>query len=196
MKQTADQRPGNPQPPSIHLENDFYEKANALRAEFEEKLTKTTGTNAGITPLTYAYSEDRYQFLTVNGEQMFTQAILGDLIDRISHWATESLGSFHVSTPHVRLFIAGCRRHLVRDDIKVPWHYILSLTTNWPRGSWLKLLPGADGSSQLDVAQIMKSELTFNQFVVHSAEEAYGIDFSGKGMDPVRGIVLLDGYLW
>ncbi len=180
----------------IHLESNFYEKASSLHAEFEEKLLNTTQTNAGMTPFTYVYSEDKYQFLTVSAEQVFTQAILGDLIDRISTWAAKSLDTFHVSTPQVRLFIAGCRRHLVRDNINVPWHYLLSLTVNWPRGSCIKVFQGSNAENQSSVAQIVKSELAFNQFVVHNAEDAYGIDFSGKVMDPMRGIVLLDGYLW
>lgn len=186
----------NSRQPSIFLETEFYEKANALRAEFDEKLLKAADINAGATPLAYVYSEKKCQFLSASAEQVFTHAILNDLIDRISTWSSKQLGTLHVSTPQIRLFLAGCKRHLLRDDIRVQWHYLLSLSLKWPRGSYFKVLPSGNRNSRFEIAQMLKSELAFNQFVVHSVEDAYGIDFSGKTMNPVHGIVLLDGYLW
>jgi len=190
------QQNGSPQLP-FYAEAGFYDQANALRVEFEEKLAASIQANAGITPLTYVFSENQCQLLTASSEQVFTRAILDDLIDRIGAWATATLGTFHVSTPQVRVYINGCKRELVRDSIHARWHYLLSLTREWPRASWVKVLAGAGHDDRrFDVAPLIKSKLVFNQLVVHDAGDAYGIDFSSRVMNPARGIVFLDGYLW
>jgi hypothetical protein len=197
--ETASKNEQTPAPQRLpfYAEIDFYENARALRAEFEEKLTTSIKANAGITPLTYVFSQTQCQLLTASGEQVFTRAILDDLIDRIDTWATTTLGTFHVSTPQLRVYINGCKRELMCDSIHARWHYVLSLTSEWPRTSWLKMLTetGKD-NHHFGIVPLTRSKLLFNQFLVHDVGLAYGVDYSNSTMDPTRGIVFLDGYLW
>jgi hypothetical protein len=183
---------------SLHTEIGFYDKADALRAEFDEKISSSSEKSPGLTPFMYVYSKNQWQFLSAGADQIFSRAILDDVISRLSSWAADRLGTFHVSTPQVRLFVGGCKRELVQDNIKAEWHYLLSLTPAWPRTGQLKLLRtrGLD-SARLGISEILKCRLAFNQLVVHPVGEAYGVDsLADDMMDPVSGITLLDGYLW
>jgi hypothetical protein len=144
----------------------------------------------------YAYSMNQYQFLTTSAEQIFTRAILDDFIQTISAWSRHRLGVFHVSTPQLRVFIAGCKRELVQDSIKAGWHYVFSLTTEWPRNSWFKVLPSSAGDGSIAVGRVMNSRLAFNELLVHNVEDAYAVDTSITCMNPAQAIILLDGYLW
>lgn len=196
LAKTDQLRDGSQMPP-LHAVPDFYDKASALLSEFEEKLALSVEANVGLTPFSYAFSQSRWQLLTAGAEQIFTQAILDDVIDRICAWATDSLGALHVSTPQVRVFINGCKRDLVRDNINARWHYLLFLSRDWPRSSWLKVMTGTGQHAQrFETTALLKSRPAFNQLIVHDIEYAYGIDFSGRAMNPARGIVFLDGYLW
>src|SRR5207253_538718 len=100
------------------------------RDEFDKAILGQNGQHGGITPLTYAYSEDAYQFLTASAERCFSEDVVADIIGTLEQWGNAALGTTHVSTPQVRVYVRGCSRKLYRDNVAAPWHFMLSLTSN------------------------------------------------------------------
>jgi hypothetical protein len=181
----------------FYIQDNFCETADSLRTEFEEKLAAMGESEAGLTPLAYVFFANKYRFLAANGDQIFTQAIMDDLINRLCTWATETLGAFHVSTPQVRLYISGCNRDLVRDALNARWHYLLFLSHDDAQFATVRIMKeNRDASDQFGLGSLLKSKPLFNRLLVHDISDAYGIEFTGKSMDPLQGMLILDGYLW
>jgi hypothetical protein len=183
----------------FYLEDHFYEMAETLRAQFETKVSPRKAT--GLTSLVYAYCHNAYQLLTASADDIFEAKTLAQLMDAIQGWANKTLGVSHISTPQLRVYIQGCSRRLLRDDIGVQWHYLFSLTRNLSgkhRGQ-IKLLGDSNAAKRhgdVHIDQIVRSPLEFNQLLVHQAANSYSIEPGSSSMNPVDGMVLLDGYLW
>ncbi len=196
-------KPPEPSPlkPDLHLESDFFATADVLRGQFERLMSISVPANNGLTPFCYAFCQNGYQFLTASAERIFEPDILEDLIDALRAWANRALGVSHVSTPQFRIYIEGCSRNLLCDDVSAPWRYALSLTKNVrPRrtGPMNVLTHNASpkGNRDLSIRELMNSHLSFNQLLVHRTTNPYSIDTSRISRDPLEGIVFLDGYLW
>jgi hypothetical protein len=185
---------------TFYLESDFYRMAPALREQFEEQVLIVPEANGGMTPLVYAVSQDRLQFLTATAEHIFTGERLEDLIDRLGAWAGDVLGVSHVSTPQVRVYINGCGRELLQDAVSTQWHYMLSLTRSLPRRKtgWVKVVTSSisQAADDYSVDQIVSLQLEFNQLLVHKTTHPYGVDVLKTSMNPLDGVVFLDGYIW
>lgn len=186
----------------FRAEHDFFDVAADLREQFEKKMLSSIEENDGITPLAYVFCKDKYQFLTASGERIFTTELLERLIDRLRTWANRELGVAHVhlSTPQLRVYVAGCSRILLRDDVNASWHYALSLTRN-SRGnagsiSLLKEPTPPEIASAFHIESLITSELEFNLLFVHSANDLYSIESTKKSVGLLTGTVFLDGYLW
>lgn len=185
----------------FRLETDFYKMASTLRAQFRNKVAGSFQTGVGITPLAYAFSEDAYQFLCAGAESIFTRDILDDLLNRLGSWASEALGTSHVSTPQVRIFIDGCWRSLLRDEVSAKWHYILSLS-NEHRKKLDRIKVLIDGSSahkderSAHLGRVLSFQMKFNQLLVHDVGSPYEIEPIKTSMNPLDATFLLDGYLW
>jgi len=183
----------------VYLEDHFYEMTEALRDQFEKKVSP--GKASGLTSLVYAYCHNAYQFLTASADDIFEAKTLAHLMDAIQGWANKTLGVSHISTPQVRVYVQGCSRRLLRDDIGVQWHYLFSLTRNLngKHRSQIKLLGGsnaANGHGDVHIDQLVRLPLEFNQLLVHQAANSYSIEPRSSSMNPIDGVVLLDGYLW
>jgi hypothetical protein len=192
---------GKPTVAPVYCESGFYKLADVLRAQFEEQMLGAREQSAGMTPLTYAFSASAYQFLTASAERIFTPEILEDLIGRIRSWAGETLGMSRVSTPQARVFVGGCKRNLLRDDIASPWRYSLSLTRRSPGQKIGRMTVIGDdlperASDETRISTVLNSHMDFNQLMVHQARSAYSIEIATRSMNPLEGAVLLDGYLW
>lgn len=185
---------------SFYLEDDFYEMADTLRAQFEEQISAATGQNGSMTPLIYAFCRDAFQFLTASADRLFAGDILENLIDRLRAWANEAVGTSSVSTPQVRVYINGCRRHLLRDDCSARWHYMLSLTRQPKKGGWVKILAGGVPKEttrySIGIDRTLSLQLKFNQLLVHNTSSAYSVEPAKTSMNPCDGAIFVDGYLW
>lgn len=186
---------------SVYIEDDFYKRADVLRAQLEEQVSKFTEANAGLTPFGFAFVENRYQFLTASAERIFTPDLLEDFIDRIRTWAEKQVEASHVSTPHTRVYIDGCSRTLLRDEVGAPWHYLLSMSCRGAsqKTGQVKILTNSvtsRHSQEVDVNKVISLNLDFNQLLVHKTEQAYSIVTKKAPMNPLSGLVFLDGYLW
>lgn len=185
--------------PGGYIENEFYSKAVALRHEFEKAILDENAQNAGLTPLSYAYYKDAYQFLTAGAERCFSEDLMADLIQRLQKWAGNALGASHVSTPQVRVYVRGCSRNLLPDKVITPWHFLLSLTSNHSsKNSFqVRILPGdASGVPSFRFPRVLRFFPTFNQLLVHRTREPYSIQGMQASMNPLEGTVFLDGYMW
>ncbi|HEY2913387.1 MAG TPA: hypothetical protein VGK21_08515 [Candidatus Angelobacter sp.] len=183
----------------IYVENGFYSKAEILRAEFEKALLGEGKLNAGMTPLGYAYHKDTYQFLTASAERCFSEEAISELIETLQQWGNNVVGASHVSTPQVRVYIRGCSRKLIRDDVTTPWHFLLSLTPNThpDKSCQIKILrENVPGNSSSRLHRVLSSFPVFNQLLVHSTRELYSIEGVQTSMNPLKGMVFLDGYMW
>jgi hypothetical protein len=185
----------------IYLGSGFYEMAETLRSQFERAVLDPQGRNGGMTPLSYAYFENGYQFLTASAERLFTKDVVDGLIDRLRRWGNVVLGVSHVSTPQVRVYFNQCSRNLLRDNVSAPWHFILSITLNHRQQSpaRIKILKERiprNTKDEFSVDMIVNSALDFNQLLVHSTRDPYSVGAVKTSMNPLEGTVLLDGYLW
>jgi hypothetical protein len=184
---------------SFRVENDFYSEADALRLQVENAFLGDD--KVGITPLTYVFSESCYQFLTASAESVFTTESLHGLVESLENWGQRELGTSHVSTPQVRVYIHGCERSVLQDAVMLGWHYMLSLTQGErPRkGNRVRIVipdrPERRGGL-LSTCDVVDSELRFNRLVVHDTQNAYGIETVHSSMNPLEGTIFLDGYLW
>jgi hypothetical protein len=195
-----DAKQGLPGAP-FYLENNFFELASALRAQFEEQISTAIDRNSGMTPLVYAYSHDNFQFLTAGSDRLFAPDILENLINKLRSWGIATAGAQSVSTPQVRVYIHGCRRYLLRDGVGAPWHYMLSLTQgHHGEALCVKMLregtqKGTD-SREIGLNRTLSLQLDFNQLFVHDTNNAYSIEPGRPSMDPHSSAIFLDGYLW
>jgi hypothetical protein len=181
---------------SVHVVSDFFPQATMLRAEFDQQIAGSPEAG-GITPLNYVYRADAHQFLSASASRIFTATILGSFIDTLSRWAENELGTSHVSTPQVRVYINGCSRQLLTDDVAAVWHFIFSLTQlnsqTKPRdsGSLATYSPTTE-----DFGRLLITKFRFNQLIVHLVSHSYRIEAHRATMNPLEGVILLDGYLW
>jgi hypothetical protein len=183
----------------IYVSSGFYSKAETLRGEFDKAILGQNGQHGGITPLAYAYSENAYQFLTAGAERCFSEAVVADVIGALERWGNAVLGTSHVSTPQVRVYVRGCSRKLYRDNVAAAWHFVLSLTANHIRVKRCKisiLRESIPGKGSLSIDKIVNSAPVFNQLLVHSTREPYSVEGAHTSMNPLEGTVLLDGYMW
>jgi hypothetical protein len=185
----------------FRLEENFYAEARNLRAQMEKQLLSAIEMNDGLTPFTFAYAADAYQFLTASGERVFSRELLDDVINTLRSWATETLGASCVSTPQVRIYLNGCRRDLLLDSTEARYHWMLSLgPPSGGRPARIRLLTQSIAAEvsgdSMTIDRVATLHLLFNQLLVHESSSAYGIE-AGKGsIDPLEAAVFLDGYLW
>lgn len=177
----------------FHIVPNFYPQIGLLNEQFEKQLVDSVETNAGMTPFVYAFCPDRYQFLTASAERIFTQDGLEDLIKALRVWANDKLGTSRVSTPHARVYLNGCWRRLVRDDIEAFWHYILPLRPV-SHGRLMLLTGNSNGSAGTN--RLVRSRLILNELLVHRAREPYRVEHLSRSFNPLDRTVFLDGYFW
>ena len=178
--------------------------ADTLRGQFDERVSAFIEASAGLTPFGFAFVENRYQFLTASAERIFTPDLLEDFVDRIREWADGAVGASHVSTPQTRIYISGCSRNLLRDEVSAPWHYLLPLSRAHPQHKNRKIghvkvltssIPCGNGE-KVSVDRVVSSDLNFNQLLVHKTENPYSVTPTRVSANPFEGLVFLDGYLW
>jgi len=184
---------------SLRVEDSFYAEANLLRSQLEDALPARD--HAGITPLTYIFSENRFQYLSASMDSVFPAECTRQLVETLADWADRELSTSHVSTPQVRVYVRGCRRSVLQDAVMLGWHYMLCLTRN--EGSRkrdqvrMMILNRPDRHNRLiGACDLLHAELTFNRLIVHDTQHAYGIEPELSSMDPLLGTIILDGYLW
>jgi hypothetical protein len=185
----------------FQLESGFYPRAGVLRAQFEERASLAVDESGGVTPFVYVFSRDKYQFLTTSAERIFSRDVLDDLIESLRLWSGNKLGTSHVSTPQIRLYLQGCWRRLVADGVNASWHYTLSLAPISPhlKPAYLKVLIEKSAGSvngRFQIGQVVRSRLEVNQLYVNRVTDPYAVEGSFKSGDPKEGALLLDGYFW
>jgi hypothetical protein len=175
--------------------------ADALRQQFEESVSSSEESNGGITPLAYSFNPDSFQLLSASAELIFSQNLLRDSLDQLRTWASGALGTGHVSTPQVKVYINGCGRSFLRDSVTARWHYLLSLS-RCPRNKVGRVSVLAEdedangGASEIRMGRVLRFRMEFNHLLVHSATNSYSVEVPKTSMDPNEGTVLLDGYFW
>ena len=187
--------------PSFYLLPNFFQTADILWSQFEKQVLDSVEFNDGLTPLLYAFCEGTYQFLTASGERIFSRDALDQVTNALRTWAKEELDASYVSTPQVRVYVDGCRRELLSDSIDTRWHYLLSLTRNGSKdASPIKLVAESvrarQGDGAFSVNSVVSLQLQFNQVLVHDARSPYAIGPTKTAINPLKGSVFLDGYLW
>jgi hypothetical protein len=182
---------------SFYCEPRFYEMADNLRTQFDKKIRSAALETAGMTAFSYAFCQESFQFLTANAERVFSSTSVQSVIDTVRSWAEPALGTTYVSTPQLRIYIRGCRRSLLRDDIEFPWRYCLSLTRtqNKPKIGCMTIAHNVKDARQ-PRGKVVMCTMEFNQFIVHKTSSAYSIETSTKSMNPMDAAVFIDGYLW
>ena len=185
----------------FRLEENFYAEARKFREQMEKQLLSAIDMNDGLTPFTFAYAADSYQFLTASGERVFSRELLDDVINRLRSWAMETLGASCVSTPQVRIYLNGCRRDLLLDSTEARYHWMLSLgPPSRENPARIRLLTQSIAAEvtgdSMSIDRMTSLQLLFNQLLVHESSSAYGIEPCKGSINPLEATVFLDGYLW
>lgn len=184
----------------FYLQGDFYDQATVLRDQFERALSSASSTDPNANPFTYAYSENSYQFLAACAEKLFGPDVVFRFLDKLRAWARQTLGVAYASTPRVQIFIRGNQRHFAKDDIRVAWHYVLSITRSEKeirRAKFILESPSARPRGvRWGLTSVQRVMLNFNELLVHNVKLAYGVDEVKATTDLSKGLVLLEGYLW
>jgi hypothetical protein len=185
----------------FHVQSNFSSQTELIRQQFDAQLYGATGQAGGISRLSYAFSAGAYGFLTANAEQLFARTQLDGLLDEIAEWATQALGTSYVSTPQVRVYIAGCSRTFARDEVDAKWHYLIWLT-RFPEGmksrGRVRLITDGNSSPRysLTIHRTVDLEPKYNDLIVHDTACSYSLEMRNLSMDPSEAVVFLDGYLW
>jgi len=186
----------------LRVEDDFFELADTFRKQFEDRILNSDQEDAGVTPLQYAFSRDRYQFLTISAARVFTPDLLESFNDRLRLWGNQLLEASHVhsSTPQLRVFHTGSHRNLLKDEVNAVWHFGLSLTRRNGRGKGrIRVMENTfpeDRGNRLAMHDFTSVELEFNRLFVHSTLHPYSIEPAPGSATILDATVLLDGYLW
>jgi hypothetical protein len=194
-------QPNPPMPRPYFIESSFFSGAEQLRDQFETQISQSVEMNDGLTPLLYGYNRNVYRFLTSTAERIFSRELLEELMTALRNWAVRQTGASRISTPQLRVYINGCWRDLLRDNIDAQWHWMLSLgrPANRKIGR-LKVLTetisSTPGDDSLSLERVLDMQLRFNSLLVHPAANAYSIEVIKGSMDPLEGAVFLDGYMW
>ncbi len=190
---------GGPSTEPLYLETDFFPLADVLREQFEQRILSTAA-DGSASPFCYAFNENRYQFLTASAERVFAAPPLQKLLATLKAWAARRLAASHVSTPQARMYLNGCSRELLRDEVAFGWHYALSLTRNRPyKAARIKVVVESgtdDAVRNFEVSRVVSFQLKFNQLLVHRSSGAYRIETGKTSMNPLESDIFLDGYFW
>lgn len=185
----------------VRIIPNFFSAAEKLRTQFESSVSASIEQNDGLTPFTYAFSPENYQFLTASSERIFSRDLVEELITAVSCWSNQTFGTSCVSTPQVRVYVNGCERALARDRTEAKRHWILSLgRVPQNRAADFDFLAQSITAETLDeplsIDRIVSLKSQFNQLLVHDTNEAYGIHLTTKAMNPLEAEVFVDGYAW
>jgi SagB-type dehydrogenase family enzyme len=185
----------------ILLQREFFEKAMSLRNEFEERFLSKQ--REGVTPFTYAFCEDRYQLLTADAESLFADDTLQAFLSRLGEWVSGTLSLHQISRPQVRVYIRGCSRSFVKDEINACWHFMLPFTplSRKRLGSnraqiVIQTQSGPSNGSGANRDTLVHADLEFNCLLVHAVRNAYKIAPRLDSMNPMSGLAFIDGYFW
>jgi hypothetical protein len=202
MMADSSQRTGVVSEAVLRVESEFFEQAVTLQLQFANKAAAPVSFGAANCLFSYVYYPNAFQCLTVNAEQVFSQELVFDLLNGLRAWARENLRAQHASTPCVRIYVNGCARRVIRDDVNAKWHYLLCLTRLSGRTS-AKVSVVVDSVSgdlrdklTLGASRVLTTKLDFNELLVHDVSQPYGIKVSNVSADPAEGVVFLDGYIW
>lgn len=185
----------------LHLVSDFFQSAEKLRMQFENRVFDSIEQNDGLTPFTYAFSPGNYHFLTASADRIFSRDLLEELINAVRVWGHESFGASSVSTPQMRIYTSGCERALVPDLTEAKHHWILSLSRGTgSRTAELELMTQSiaaeTANEPLCIDRVVSLNLKFNQLLVHDARQPYGVYAPETSPNPLEAQVFVDGYAW
>jgi hypothetical protein len=188
------------QNPSFELcvESGFYKEADALRTELDQQILSVQ--HAGTrSPFVHLFAANEYQCITASADRIFERDVLLRLMTRIRQWAEATLGARHATTPRLTIYMDGCWRRVLQDEVRANWHYILCLTSQGKQGAGHVKI-GAETSSnprsKFNGDDLKRVRLIFNQVLVHETRWPWGIDDVKPAREPIEAMVLLDGYLW
>lgn len=176
---------------SCALESEFFDGAGELRQQLERALAIGNGCGA----LGEVALDGAYRFLMATADRVFAHDLVLRFLARLRKWSKEALGTTHVSTPQIHVYLNGCRRELAPDRAPAQWHYLYSLTRGDSASirllsedtpKWLPMIAG----------RVAKAELNFNQLLVHDTHQAYAVDGPRVAIKPLEGAILLHGYMW
>jgi hypothetical protein len=184
---------------TLHIESAFSSLSSSLLTELENHCSSTQ--EAGITGLRYAFVPSYFSFLTAPADRILPESLVHQILEEIRLWGIRVLAMDKVSSPQLRVYLAGCSREIFRDEIDARWHYLLCFSNPQATMSGrLRLVTNGSPASREGVhiapGMIDSSELLFNKLVAHPCTLPYGIAVEGRSSDPRNGVLLLDGYIW
>jgi len=181
--------------PSHFLEANFFEGADALRAQIEQACRDGLGDDMG--PLSRVEAGHAYSFLMVTADRVFSHAAVVSFLTRLRGWGMENLGTRHASTPQIHVYLEGCVRAMAPDASSVGHHYLYSLTRAEPAP--LHLLGGGGRRRtwlRVGVGRLAEIRLGFNNLLVHRTDLAYAVKGLRGAKSAVGASVFLHGYIW
>lgn len=176
-------------------EREFFQHGDILRKQLERSLEPQGERSLG--PLKQLCCGASSSFLLATADQVFTHDIVLEFLNSLRRWAKEELDAHHVSTPQIQVYLDSNRRELVPDSVPARWHYLYSLTSVQTPN--LQILT-EDASPKtwfgISIGRMISVRLGFNHLLVHEARQPYMLRGPKHAKEPLKGVILLHGYLW
>lgn len=176
----------------------FYRDADSLRAQFEWKMSRA-GTH-GNTLLTETSEPKICRFWAASADRIFPQPAISEFLTFLRRWAAKAIGARHASTPEIHVFTRDCWCEPYQDATPANWRYAFVLgPTSKSTNVKLSLLPHTPVGrfSFLRFSRTVEVDIRFGDFLAYEKELAYRISRLPRASEgPLRGTVLISGYLW
>jgi hypothetical protein len=188
-----------------HVVDQFFDAANALRADFERHFADPYSNVERLRVWDYWFVRDSYTYLRTGPQQVLDPARVQRFAQRLRSFALARLGLAGVMHPFLSLYVNGCGQTLHNDVGNGALGFVYSLTPwerrrfeggetllfrqrdYWRDGQFLR--PGAGSAYYERIAPQFNRLLLFDNRLLHAVPELRG------PMDPAEGRVVMHGHI-
>lgn len=187
------------------IEDEFYPRADELRAAFDERFADVRSTRADRFVWDYWHVPDQYTHLRTPGWEYFPEELYKDFHETLVRWGRETLGCWDVSPPWLSCYVEGHQQHLHSDVPHGPWAWVFSISPREPvyRGGETQILRPEtldywprfnDGEDRERGRFVERIGAPFGRLVVFDPRFPHGVTRVSGTSDPREGRLVIHGW--
>jgi hypothetical protein len=166
-----------------------------MREQLETQLATAGGLATG-NPFSFLLATSEYQCIAASADRILDTNLLLRFTKSVRTWGQRTLGTSHASTPRLTIYIQGCWRNVIPDEVGAKWHYMLCLTPGRKGRIGRVKICRVTAEEGYNARHVWSEQLGFNELLLHLASQPYGIADLKVSRNPLEGLIFLDGYLW
>lgn len=182
-----------------HIEPDFFDDAEAMRAAFDARFSDRYGQ---MPRWAYFCVPQQYTYLRAPPQEVLPAPLFERFMERLRQWCLDQLGLVPMGFPYLHLMIDGCRLELHSDFHNGVWGYVYSLT-RWENrtfsgGETLLMRDGVPSYQKHHVHGDVLYELIparFNQLLVFDDRIVHATPVIEGSMDPLHARIAMVGHI-